>query len=300
MLRLILTSLIALWLATSAWAEPIQSIVVFGDSLSDTGNVYASSGGTIPSAPYYEGRYSNGPVWVEHLAQQLGVAAPTAALNGGTNYAFGGAETGSGMSMLGTPNLGTQVGMYLGSTTPAASTLHVVWGGNNDFLAAISTGTVPNPAAMVSNIAASLTALIAAGAQQFLVANLPPLGSTPLLGPSAGLNAGVELFNQLLAAQLAELRAQYGVSIALFDMYGLTQQVLANPGAFGFTNTTGYGMFAEDPNHYLFWDGLHPTAAGHELIGLAAAKVVPEPTSAVLLVVGGGLLLTRRKLNARR
>ncbi len=79
-------------------ADPITGIVSFGDSLSDVGNISIGSGGTQPSPTtnYYEGRFSNGPVWVEYLAKDLGVAAPTAALAGGTDYAFGGAQTGTG------------------------------------------------------------------------------------------------------------------------------------------------------------------------------------------------------------
>src|SRR6516165_6857452 len=96
-----------LW-ARAAHADPISAIVVFGDSLSDVGNTYIAAG--IPPAPYYQGHYSNGPIWIEQLASKLGIAAPTPSLLGGTDYAFGGAETGTGMSPKGVPNMLTQVG----------------------------------------------------------------------------------------------------------------------------------------------------------------------------------------------
>src|SRR4051794_25936876 len=91
---------VACALATPLQAGQFTQIVAFGDSLTDTGNLYAvtqtSPSGPFPPSPYYEGRFSNGPVWVEWLALQLGVPAPRPFVTGGTNYAFGGAETTTG------------------------------------------------------------------------------------------------------------------------------------------------------------------------------------------------------------
>src|SRR5271170_5974004 len=73
----------------------IDSIYAFGDSLSDAGNVFIGSGGTIPGFPYFDGQFSNGPVWLETLAAGLGLAPLTPSLAGGTDYAYGAAETGN-------------------------------------------------------------------------------------------------------------------------------------------------------------------------------------------------------------
>ena len=90
----------SLLLGGAARAGPITGIVSFGDSLSDVGNDYLGSGGVqpAPAADYYHGHFSNGPIWLEYLAKDLGIAAPTPALAGGTDYAFGGAQTGPGFS----------------------------------------------------------------------------------------------------------------------------------------------------------------------------------------------------------
>ena len=82
-------------------------IVAFGDSLIDTGNCSSSPHGH-PPAPTSPAA-SNGPVWVEYLAGRLGIAAPTPSLTGGTDYAWGGAETGFGLSVAGTQNINSQV-----------------------------------------------------------------------------------------------------------------------------------------------------------------------------------------------
>jgi outer membrane lipase/esterase len=73
----------------SATPQPYSRIFVFGDSLSDTGNLHRLSGGAIPPATYPAGRFSNGPLWIEYLAEHLEVS-----LLPGDNRAVGGATTG--------------------------------------------------------------------------------------------------------------------------------------------------------------------------------------------------------------
>jgi phospholipase/lecithinase/hemolysin len=57
--------------ASAGYGANYDGLVVFGDSLSDAGNVFAATGGNYP---YPSGRYSNGPVWAEDLAAHAGVA----------------------------------------------------------------------------------------------------------------------------------------------------------------------------------------------------------------------------------
>src|SRR5262245_981433 len=124
-------ALIACWAivlrgSSSASAGQVTQIVSFGDSLSDVGNFYAATGGlSPPSPPYDAGRFSNGPIWIEYLAHNLGIAAPTTSSSGGTDYAYGGAMSGAGTTsstFLGVtatvPNIGTQINTFLASNTP--------------------------------------------------------------------------------------------------------------------------------------------------------------------------------------
>ena len=132
----------------------MSQIVAFGDSLIDTGNVFAATG--QPPAPYFDGRFSNGPIWVEYLAGRLGIAAPTPSLSGGTDYAWGGAETGFGLSVGGTPNINSQVATFLAGNTLSATQLVVIDGGANDFFNGQTDPSVP-----VANLAAAISALAA-------------------------------------------------------------------------------------------------------------------------------------------
>jgi phospholipase/lecithinase/hemolysin len=288
-----------------ARAGGITGIVAFGDSLSDTGNVYTATGGAIPAPPneYFQGRFSNGPNWVEYLAKDLGMAAPTPSLLGGTDYAWAGAQTGAGTTSLGgvlqVPNMGTQISGYLASNTPSSTQLFAIWGGGNDAIF----GSQPNPVTSVTNIGQDITMLAQNGAKQFLVLNLPPLNQIPLastLPPAqqAGLAAFSQAFNQLLPPELAQLQHSLGVQIHLADVNTLFNSVIADPALYGFTNVTGSAINPSlDGMGYLFWDQEHPTTAADQLIGALGAQAVPEPSSLAIFgcLIGAGALYIKRR-----
>ena len=284
-------------LGTSLQAGDITGIVAFGDSLSDEGNTYIAAG--MPGAPYYQGHYSNGPIWLEYLANSLGVPAPTASLAGGTDYAWGGAETGSGLSYEGTPNIGSQISTYLASNTPLSTQLITIWGGANDFL----NGGVTNPAVPVANLISEITTLAAAGGKQFLVPNLPLLGDLPATNtlPQANrdaLNFLTLTFDSMLYSQLNQLQGKLGITIHQVDIDSVFQNIIANPGAYGLTNVTDSAI--ADGNlsgqGYLFWDTVHPTTVIQALIGATAfATVVLEPSSLTLVLIAAPLLLAWKR-----
>ena len=87
---------VSLGVACTPAAAAYTSIFAFGDSLSDAGNLFSEDGGRGPVPPYFDGHFSNGPTWVEDLSQMLGLGTmkPFLTSTDGTNYAFGGAQTG--------------------------------------------------------------------------------------------------------------------------------------------------------------------------------------------------------------
>lgn len=294
-----------------AFAAPITSIVVIGDSLSDGGNGFALTGGAFPPAPYQQ-RASNGPVAVEYMAQRLGVTLLPSAL-GGTNYAVLGALTGtanSSAATYGQPALAdtgmlNQTASYLSSAPviDPLGTLFVVWGGPNDFF--------DNPASTESltNLATTISQLYAAGARRFLVPNMPDLTLTPegrALPTDLALlaRALVMLFNAGLDSTLDTLEATLpGIDITRFDTFALLTAVAMDPTAFGFTNVSdacldiNTATLCGDPSTYVFWDSIHPTTAAHRVLGNAFARAVPEPGALSLLLVAGviGFRAQRRR-----
>jgi phospholipase/lecithinase/hemolysin len=291
-----------------ARGDQITGIVSFGDSLSDVGNDYIGSGATQPApvADYYQGRFSNGGNWLDYLAHDLGVAAPVAALAGGSNYAFGGASTGTGTTTYApgqaVPNVDTQIAMYLSSHTPTSGELFTIWAGANNLLI----GGQTNPTVPAQDIASEITTLAAAGAKQFLIPNLPLLGEIPAssgltAAQRQGLDAWSVGFNQTLQAEATALQNSLGVQIHIVNVQGLFQNVLANPANYGFTNVTGSAINSSlNGMGYLFWDAEHPTTAADAYIGELAAQSVPEPSMLLIAAISIGGIALSRKLRSRR
>ncbi len=278
---------VAVGLAVAAPSRAaVDDLFVFGDSLSDVGNVGSTFLGQFAIPPENFGdRFTNGFTWVEVLTGNLGLALDGFSRGGGDNYAHGGATTGNGTAGLGViRNLGRQLSDYLGDNpTLTASSLHVVWAGANDYFDGQT-----NTAAPVGNLAADIDTLIAHGATQLLVPNLPPLGQTPDFkgtADEAAQDALATSHNALLEAQLATLDDDPALAVYRLDVAGLFDELLADPNAFGITNITDQainsgpgGGVVTNPDEYLFWDGKHPTGYAHALLGDIAFDVVTSPT----------------------
>jgi phospholipase/lecithinase/hemolysin len=318
--------------AAQAALTQLTSLFVFGDSLSDGGNSGLASqnyaGVVFPPPPYYNGQYSNGPVAVEYLWNSFNPGNNNfkPSLAGGTNYAIGGATTGE--QSFNQVNLSVPVELQPAYTNKsnawelqtfatqapsfnASSSLFVVWLFPNDVFYANTTnmlpGTVqgsPGGANLVSNgianIATTIQTLALAGAQHFLVPNMPNLGLTPeFLGtPQApGLSFLTGLFNQNLAATLTQIDAALPtVDIVQFDTAALFADLYLDPNAYGFdvadkacVKNLLNGQC--NPNKWVFWDGVHPTTKTHQVLAdRFRAAVVPEPQTYALTVLGLALV----------
>lgn len=262
-------------------AQVNYRVVSFGDSLSDVGNLFDQAG--QPPAPYYKGRFSNGPVWTELFARNAMQKFAAVSVNNAkdTNYAFGGAYAGSGGQV---PTIGQQIGAYVqkgGSF--AAGDVATVLGGANDLLdltAGSSKTTIRATAVKAADAqAANVRALIKAGAKIIVVPNLPPLNRTPRATATTGLAAVFALatttFNTRLAADLKGIQAtNKTVRIVAFDLNGLFNAVVANPTMFGFsdvkhpciTDAACVSATRAVQNEHLFWDDIHPTNHAHQFV----------------------------------
>jgi phospholipase/lecithinase/hemolysin len=291
-------------LPIKATAASFSQLYVFGDSLSDTGNLLEATG-IRPSPPYFEGRFSNGPVWVEYLAEDLGLSQ-----NQVTNYAFGGANTGSANTAIpgvqGLPGLEQQIDSFKAANTSADSNaLYVLWAGSNDYLS----GNTINPAVPVNNLSTAVSSLANSGADNIMVVNLPDLGEIPATNNSQNsstLNTVSAVHNAGLSASLDVLSQQTDTNIIQVDVNSLFDRAIANPSEFGFKNVTDACLteksLCSNPNEYLFWDTIHPTTAAHQLVGKVAlsaveSKAVPEPSARLGLFAIGALGLS---LHARQ
>ena len=255
--------------------HPITELYVFGDSLSDTGMVFRATGGMYPPNPtYYQGRYSNGRVWIEYLAESLHLSSKQT-----NNFAYGGATTGSvGNSYV--PSLLNQVQSFTQTHQKTNSdALYVLWAGANDYLQGVSSATVP-----VKNLTTAINSLTDVGAKKILVGNLPDLGQLPATRTSTNsvnLSALTQAHNQGLRRSLKILSQQHSdLEIVVLDANTLYRDAITNPAAFNFTNVTtpclSGSSICSNPDQFLFWDGIHPTAATHRIIGKTAFSTIQE------------------------
>jgi phospholipase/lecithinase/hemolysin len=303
---------------TNLETNNVDDLYVFGDSLSDIGNTYTLSTlpivgdlipDTPPSPPYFDGRFTNGPTWVEMLAEDLDVEDLTASTDlsifgsfeGGTvdrsvNFAYGGAETegNTGLRAL-LPDLLDQVAQFTQDSDRAgqmadAEDLFVVWAGANDYLFDASA----KPKDVVNNIIESVEELYDRGARNFLVPNLPDLGKTPgaieshaingdeIVHSSEKLTKLTDRHNKRLARELENLEDDLSgdIKITTLDVNSLFDRLIEQPQDFGITTIDrpfldeSNPTMGDSPDRYLFWDDIHPTAFVHRILAEAAASVI--------------------------
>ncbi|MDQ2971704.1 MAG: autotransporter domain-containing protein [Pseudomonadota bacterium] len=310
----ILAGALALAFAGSAAAAQFDNVIVFGDSLSDNGNLSFALG--LPFAP---SRFTTNPglVAIEQVSDFYGITL-TPSITGGTDFAFGGAGVDNNSSAGPIPTIPQQVQMYLGATGGKAdpNTLYSMWGGGNDVLynlGAAGAGAI-TPAQAQADIQTAaqtelgvIAQLGAAGAKRVIVFNLPDIGQIPeFLMQGAAVSAqgtGASLlYNSTLNAGLAKT----GVDIIPIDTFALLHEIIADPARYEFTNVTtpacsntapslgslGCGPQGSPyPNQYapgtdqtyLFADGVHPTTGTHAILGQYIVSVIQAPGQTSLL-----------------
>ena len=255
-----------------------------------------------PVADYTDGRFTDGAdtvpaaqnyfgVWIEQFAATLPSKPEIKdSLDGGTDYAYGFATTGSGTGVftfgpsdslsVNVNNIGQQITDYL-ATHPKINdkTLFVIWGGAIDVLYATSSNDVITAAINQAN---NIQRLIEAGATHFIVPNLPPLGLVPRLNGSPTTSVPATqasvLYNDVLASGLAILREfnpHRHLDLVQLDVFALFNRIVASPARYSLVDisTSSQGIPTIDPDTYLFWDDLHPTTRGHNILALTAAGI---------------------------
>ncbi|MEL4893895.1 SGNH/GDSL hydrolase family protein, partial [Crocosphaera sp. Alani8] len=272
-----------------------EQLYGFGDSISDIGNTFNLVG--FPPPPYVDGRFSNGKIWVDFLADYFKVnptpitafdSATSLADTDGINFAFGSATSGLDFR----PSLGIEVGVLAqvetfinllnqnAQTLTNSNALYTLFVGGSDYL---NLPNLPNTveeteliySQTVNNISTVLTQLAENNAKNILVLNLPDLDKLPLSASlvdsqKTSLNNLVLGHNELLKNEIQNLSTVFPkTNFTLFDLNGLSNQIQEKPENFGLTNATnGCLMSPEclDADSYLFWDEVHFTTAGYRIL----------------------------------
>jgi outer membrane lipase/esterase len=316
---------LTLALAAPAWAATVDytSFHVLGDSLSDGGNVYRLTFGRIPeSPPYWNGRFSNGPVWADRVRDEFREAGlPTG------NHAWGGSNVvGGGVDV---PDLAMQGARYrsLDDDRIGDRPLVAIWSGGNDVLDLAGSSGVRRAARDVAERLGEVAAdLRQSGTRDFVILNLPDIGAIPRYrddradGRSA--TRATKAFNRELNAQIAALRDD-GARVRKVNVYGLFNDLLEHPRRYGVRNTTTPCLDEDDDPctrrqglRRAFFDEIHPNRVVHRRISEAvmariepsvavaaagaAPAAVPLPPAAALLLSGVAALMATSAAAARR
>jgi outer membrane lipase/esterase len=299
---------LALGCAGAAQAQQFTSFVVFGDSLSDSGNIARAQG--LPAGNSFT--TNPDPVAAEIIAAAFGLPGGPSLL-GGPNFAWGGAcvRAAPAPCLNPVPNIPTQVTQYLSLTGGRAdpNALYSIWGGANDIFAALG-----NPATAQANTVAAATSYVqqigrlqAAGARYVVVYNLPNLGATPQFGASPSTAASVSQITVVYNSALSSGLATLGDGLISINTFGLITEITANPGLYGFTNITGQACgvgsssvacgpagsglpftYASGTNNtFLFADGIHPTGAAHAILANVVLSTIAAPIQVSYAGEGG-------------
>lgn len=265
--------------------QPLERIVAFGDSLTDTGNMFNESQWKLPGASWHAGHFTNGSTWVEHIASRTGLPVNTWAVGGAqaTDVYFGALR-----------GIGSQVDSFLDYARHArdydpAKTMFTFLIGGNDF---VNDGKSGEEVAKAEE--AAVRRVIDAGARHILLVTLPDLSSAPTFRmgrkDAGDVFRRVAVFNHELTRMARRLASETPASIELLDGAARFNEVLATPASFGFTNVTESCLQIDEetasnymkahplratcnPNTNLFWDTLHPTTRMHALLAGWALEV---------------------------
>ncbi|PKI85831.1 hypothetical protein MVES1_000319 [Malassezia vespertilionis] len=281
-----------------------SQVVVFGDSLVDNGNgTFLLTNKTWPRDPaYFNGRFSDGLVWTEHLADMLGV--PTV-----VDHAYGSATTNNSRSKgesgyysnITVPDMWQQVRTYTRNHARLdASALYILSGGSNDMYFGASSGSPQTIAKLaVSSLNKTAQELYRHGARHFVFESLGIVAGTPSARlPGAGENTTLamqrfaETFNSEMRRLVAHTRRGHATFV---DMHKCQRMIIDDPHKYGFKNTTAAclrGAYKDErdagiqrhlcahPEEYLFFDIFHPTTHTHQLFARAAADALTKSYAA--------------------
>ncbi|MDO4427104.1 MAG: SGNH/GDSL hydrolase family protein [Moraxella sp.] len=309
-------------LLMNAHAE--TGVVVFGDSLSDSGYFSPITQGRLGLTPSGKFTTNPDPVWGELLAQRLGgTLTPDIGYAGqtGNNFAVGGARAGVSFTQptfgVPVPSVSEQVERYIARGVQAEA-LHVVWIGANDLFAAqesLSQGDTATAQSIIVTAAQSHATAIRrlgeAGVKTLLMPNLPDVGLTPMAlaqGETVrqAASQAAAAYNALVQTYLKGS----GVNVVALDMYQLLQEVAKTPAAYGISNMTTPACQTEssllctpativaDASTYFFADGIHPSGAAHQMIADYAYETLtaPRQLGAVLPLIEKQGLVSRARV----
>lgn len=279
------------YVQTQTGLLPLNTIVAFGDANTDTGNVYNLTNYQWPLVPpYYQGRFTNGPVWIEYLN-----------ISNILNYAYGDATidndnliagyTGPNRTLV--PGIRQQIVTYLTAqyvtTMDLSQTLYIIWAGGDEYMINSSV----SPSTVVATLLAAVYDLLVIGIEKLIVVNLPPLQSYPGINYDTIFSTLVIQHNNYLLSNITLIQSQYPqVSIEIFDLHSLITQILSDKSMYKLNTInpcwtqSNYKIISQcsNPDQYVFIDNYHFTRVVHQIIADNIQQLIVSSSSRIFLL----------------
>jgi phospholipase/lecithinase/hemolysin len=268
----IVASLVAL--SASAVSAAVDQIIVFADSYTDDGNDYSHSK-FPPSPPYYEGRFSNGPTWLEYVTK--GVSIPV------ENHGYGGATTDnadvySEFNGWIVPGIKQQVATLKSKGT--ADSLYVIEIAYNDLNSIINPDqyNVVNKDLTYQKVAQNVVDAVKEiitkyHAKEFAFFNVAPFDKWPVIKDTDKPRAKklIDDYNEYIEAEIKKIT---NINSKFYDLHEWLEEKIANPASLGLSVTNGPCVWGignttacNDQDKHFFWDSYHPEAKVHKAWG---------------------------------
>lgn len=307
LIRFTLIGVFALWGSAALAAQhEFSKLVVFGDSLSDTGNLAIFD---FPP-PYFENRISDGPVVADLIAQEIASNANASRHLLGQEEGFNYAVAGGNIAGDEPEDLPQQVSAYLQRANDQADpdALYLIFVGGNDLRDLRSRASLSQAQLEINQILLSLDTqiqrLLDAGARVLFVPNVANIGRLPETldreptdpGIAARAESYTRAYNQSLTGMLAGYDGNREIVIAEYDLFAAFEDLIENASELGFTNTRE-GCFDPDEREValeciflgfgtrVFFDGLHPSSASNAIIAEQMIDVIPGLPNAELPIL---------------
>lgn len=271
----------------------ISNLIVFGDSLSDVGNIQHITAGLVPLPPYSNGRFSNGNIWVDFVGSHFGVPVQPSQ-RGGTIYAVGGATTERDSTFFFDDdypvNLRQQVSDYLRTRSPQQDDVFVIWAGGNDVFDMVRGTEALTPQTSADNVLIAAILLYDAGAREFIIVNTPDVQSIPRYRNSSRRETAAALVrevNDALDERINILRQLAGIRLMTVEAEGVLAELIENPPieitepllpawSGSFEGFLGDGLLVDNPDAHIFFDSVHPTRKTHAFIANRIIAAITE------------------------
>lgn len=284
------------------------SIVVFGDGLSDMGKWGKITNYKYPPANkgFYESRWTNGKVWIEHVAEKLHLP-----LSFENNFAMGGATTGTynineplrnALQLNEEIRLNgmlAQVQNYLSmKPTIDESTLFTLWAGGHDIGSFLDYGQPDLEQYPLSgNYKLAIELLVKAGAKNIMVGTMPDMGLTPVYFGSPQQEKASKLCSKLNDGLEKIIKSYQKTDVKIYKIDGakIFTEVGLNLENYGFSSSEAFLPFniidfnnplhnnnisipnlenGLNPDKFMNWWAVSASAKMHEIISNEVIKTL--------------------------